>query len=307
MIIFSDFNDFYEHCSFKLYEEFGTKLPNGSYSGVLSDIVDLKVDASFKSGDYYINESLFGFTHPVYNEPYHTIQFIDKKSHLKDKNLFDAISIFMPSVYFFLEYISLFIFSLTIAFYLLQLSLRNRQSKSFLTYSTVIFFKKNLFKRVNFLSIFMIFFVLYKFILHQLLQNSIKTNKVIVDVSNLVINKEKLLTTKKTVCFFEDTKTNDYFKFAPNETLAHFVYNKLTDPTDRCFMITGVNFNKMKKSLDHYLFFIFKSFSDICLNIVKNFHQTDVFRSDNFYFDLLFTTYIRKNLPKELKHYLDSW
>lgn len=115
------------------------------------------------------------------------------------------------------------------------------------------------------------------------------------------------MATKKTACFIEDTKTNDFFKFAPNGTLAAFAYRTLTDPEDPCFLISSISLNSFKKSLNNYVVFVFESFSELCINIVKNFYSADVFVSEVSFFDILFTIYIRKDLPVEIHNYLDAW
>ena len=105
----------------------------------------------------------------------------------------------------------------------------------------------------------------------------------------------------------EDTKTNDFFKFAPNGTLAAFVYRTLARSDEKCFLFSGPSLNNLKQDLKTYVIFMFESFNKFCINIVKNFYSADVFVSENSVFDILYTVYIRKDLPKKVRDYLDSW
>ena len=99
----------------------------------------------------------------------------------------------------------------------------------------------------------------------------------------------------------------DFFKYAPINTLPNFVYNKLSDHSNRCFLLDGISFKKFKNKLDSYIVFVFKAFMEVCSNIVRNFYQSDLFINDKPYFDVLMTSYIRRSLPKNIKTYLDKW
>ena len=302
-------DDFYKHCSFVLFQKFGTKLKNSSYDGVLGQLINSNIDISFKPGDFYLDQNLIDFSHPIYNEPYYTLQFINNENILKDKDLFDALSIFVPSIGFFIEYTCLFAIGSLIAAYLFKLSLN--VNFKFFNLIKLIFFNDPLkaIKRVNFFSIFMINFIIFKWILHQLLLNNINTSKIIIDTSEFVSSKEKLWHTNKESCFVENTKTNDFFSLSPNDTLAHYVFYKLTDPNDVCFMLNGIRFNKInqKKNLNSFVVFLFGSFTDVCLSLVQNFYQSDVLVNKNVFFDMLLTSYIRKSLDKKVKNYLRNW
>lgn len=71
-------------------------------------------------------------------------------------------------------------------------------------------------------------------------------------------------------------------------------------------MIDGLGFNKLTKSLSSYIIFTFGSFASVCMNIIKNFYNSDVFINENALFDVLMTLYIRKNLSREVKIYLNN-
>ena len=133
-----------------------------------------------------MDERLVGFTHPVYNEPYHTLQFIDNDRILKEKGVSDQVlSVFIPSVHFFRTYFFVIVFGLLFRAYLMKLNLRKEhKERKFRAFEisrliSTSFAEKIAFKKVNFFSVFFVFWVIYVFLLQQLLSNNIKTNKVV--------------------------------------------------------------------------------------------------------------------------------
>ena len=122
-----------------------------------------------------------GFTHPVYVEPYHTMQFIDNERILKAKGVSDQVlSVFVPSIHFFLEYFFFLTVGLLIRVYLLKLRLgKDRNQPNFFGLISTNLAEKIAFKKINFFSVFFLFFVIYGFFLKQFLGNNIKTNKVV--------------------------------------------------------------------------------------------------------------------------------
>ena len=118
--------------------------------------------------------SLIDFTKPVYTEQYQTLQFVRNERDLKEKDFYDHLYIFVPSIEFFFEYSFLFLLSAIIAIGFSKLSSPDRPFRTVLR-SVISPLESISFKNINFLTIFLLFVVVFKFIIQQLLQNNIKT------------------------------------------------------------------------------------------------------------------------------------
>lgn len=112
------------------------------------------------------------------------MQFVDNERHIKEKGVSDQVfSVFVPSWSFFLEYVFFLIVGLIIRAYFLKLSLKTSNREHGLSRLSKLisasFAEKVASKKVNFFSVFFVWFIVYGFLLQQLLSNNVKTGKVV--------------------------------------------------------------------------------------------------------------------------------
>lgn len=154
--------------------------------------------------DFFMNQELVDFSSVTNSDYYavaHTINYRSNESN-NNTNLYELLNILTPSTNFlnFFLFTNLFYF---LSIYLISSFIKNKSSNQINRKPITI----------QFLSVSYIVFI---FLVRQLISNNIKTEKVIVDVSDLIYSKETLLNTKRKVCFigkdnfkFNKTKTKD--------------------------------------------------------------------------------------------------
>lgn len=154
---------------------------------------------------------LVDFTVPFRPSSYLTVQMIDdKKNVLGKQSFYDLYSIFAPSESFFAFWFGIFLFVLIVSTFLLRFTSKNvAKFSSF--FETLLDLPTRTLKP-NAFGIYFIFFILYIFLILDIIQNNVKTLKLLVDTSQLITSEERLIRTKKEVCFLEESQETDFFR-----------------------------------------------------------------------------------------------
>ena len=135
----------------------------------------------------------------AFSKSFYQLQLINEKlKNENEKNLISLINFLIPSI----EFISLLLACMLIYFV----------TKSFFSSATKLTNQKAN-KKQNFkIKTLSFFYLLFLFFIQNFFTNNINTGNVIVDTSDLLYSKNKLLDTKKEICFPEkNTEYQDYF------------------------------------------------------------------------------------------------
>ena len=94
-------------------------------------------------------------------------------------------------------------FLIGIAICLLTYRKRSRNKMKLILQSTEAFFgfKISFYKKLNALGLFLISFVIFRFLVQNIILNNIGSSSVIVDTSFLITSIDKILTTNRKLCF----------------------------------------------------------------------------------------------------------
>ena len=220
-----------------------------------------------------------------------SVQFLEdkKKDIVVEQTLEDLFSIFSPSIDFFAFSFSTFCIVLLIATLFKRIAY-NCKSNNFI--HTLL---ELLTKSVNADSFgcFFICFIIFNFIILQIISNNVKTSKLIVDTSSLITSENQLRNTKKELCLLEEGQEADYFKYSPANTLRNFAYRNLMNPTNPCYIIEG---QKLRKIADYSKFFtlILADAVKIKIKFIENFFNCNSFVNQ------------RRKMPRKMKEFLDQ-
>ena len=149
-------------------------------------------------------------------------------------------------------------------------------------------------------------FVLFHFLVQNLIQNNMNSASVVVDSSFLVTSIKRMFELKLKVCFGEVGPETDFFQFAPKSTIPYRIFSQLSPTDHTCHM-----FKKGSFSFTPYpvgTFFGLSFFTTI--RIVKNLYhatvQLNAFLYEHPFFEILRTIGVRKNLPEHLRDNIDQ-
>lgn len=128
--------------------------------------------------------------------------FIDAKSEQSSMiNVAELSNILAPSVWFWIEYMTLFVASLAFVYLLAgQLGRRGTRKRAAfaLEFAWDLFAQTNpIFRQASAIGLFSTFSLLFLFLVAQMLSNCVKTSKVIVSTEPLLDSLEKIARTNK--------------------------------------------------------------------------------------------------------------
>lgn len=149
-----------------------------------------------------------------------TGQFYRKKlnqNHLTSLSMFEIESSLKFFSIFSIFLISILIFNILPSF--------NSTKKMILIVKNLIGIQHNLTKRLNIVSLILIFYMLYWMVFKSILSNNINSKKIVVDTSDIVQEREEILGTKKTICFWNDESE---LTLVENSRKGSFLYKILT-------------------------------------------------------------------------------
>ena len=152
--------------------------------------------------DRFISHDLVDFSFPFKSDDYVSGHIIEPREKSGSSSLQELFNLLVPSVSFF---ISFFLANLFYFFSVFAIALAAK--KCFILGNRVTVGPKILakFKAYKFL---LISYVLLAFFETQLISNNLSTEKVIVDVSDLMHSEEAIRTTKRKPCFLGSNDSN---------------------------------------------------------------------------------------------------
>ena len=145
----------------------------------------------------FINPDLVDLSNVVMSQDIVLGHFIDEKSNQTSAiNLIILKNIFMPSLEFLAEYLALILFSLIFVLILKFGFKKNIQLFNFF-YGALSEHGDVLLRKCTSVSQLFLFNLLFLFFVKQILFNNVNTQKIVVDIENLLYSKEKIYKTKK--------------------------------------------------------------------------------------------------------------
>ena len=159
------------------------------------------------------------------------------------------------------------------------------------------------------IALIFLFFNLFLFILINLLTNFIKTEAVIVNTDELIDSNEKLLTTSK-ILLTRDERIRYLSTFSKNSLLFKLVarkkenYQYVTQESNRT-KITEIVYIGESSS-----FFVFENKPTVLLYLITLAMYTKnpiIFMKSNSYHELKYVYWLRKNLEKNKKKFINQW
>lgn len=292
-------------------KENGKRLSNGSYTGAIGMVVNRKAHALVRSVDYYLDSDLIDFSLSVKSELYVTAEYLDVTSSDLDQSFYSLLKILSPLILFFIEFLFLTLLSFVILYLFLYCIHKNDKKSNLISKSINLLFgfknKKQFFERPNAIGLFLISFLILESFVQNIIQNNINANGVVVDTSFLTTSTEKLLNSKKKVCFIEAGPEVDFFKFAPPNTLPNKIYTQLNFASYECFLFKDKKINFRPYDLDTFFCLMYLDGLKTILGLAKNTNSKNVFVNDKPLFEVLRAVALRKGLSKEIRRYLDNW
>ena len=211
-------------------------------------------------------------------------------------------------LYTLIGYLLLFFFSYIFAKKLF--SFLSPLKKSKLVLSKLLFDDYNQLRAFSYkIALISLFFNLFLFILINLLTNFIKTDAVIVNTDELIDSNEKLLSTTK-ILFTRNWELY-YFSTSPkNSLLFKFVTRKKENYQ---YVTPESNFTKMWEIIkkgESSSFFIFNTKPTVLIILITLAMYTKnpiIFMKPTSYHELKGVYYMRKNLEKNKKKFINQW
>ena len=158
-----------------------------------------EADLFLRPMDFYVRQEFVGFSNVVSSVSYFPLQIIETKMNERNfKNLTSFLSFFVPSFSY-----ALLVSTGILIHYLIFLKFFSYIKR--LPHSTAAK-KQNLQIKIITFS-----FLIFAFLTGMFFSNSLNALKIIVDTRDLLSCKEKVLQTKKEVCFFEKSSELDFF------------------------------------------------------------------------------------------------
>lgn len=148
---------------------------------------------------------LLDYTAPFRPSSYLSVQFIDdKKSLVYKQTLADLFSVFAPSKLFFVTWFPTFWITYLLTTYLYRMLYKSTcKNQTFLDSLFGLFTCKI---NPDSFGVFYFGFIFYIFFVFDILQNTVKSNQLVVDTSGLINSEAKLRRTEKELCLLEDGK-----------------------------------------------------------------------------------------------------
>ena len=159
------------------------------------------------------------------------------------------------------------------------------------------------------ISLIFLFFNLFLFILINLLTNFIKTEAVIVNTDELIYSNEKLLTTSK-ILYTTDWEL-DYLSAFPKKSL---LFKFVTRKKENYQYVTKVsNYTKLREIIEKgesSSFFIYECKPGVLVYLITLAEYTKnsiIFMKPTSYHELEHVYWLRKNLEKNKKKFINQW
>ena len=159
------------------------------------------------------------------------------------------------------------------------------------------------------IALIFLFFNFFLFILINLLANFIKTEAVIVNTDELIDSNEKLLTTSKILLSF-DWELRYLSTLPKNSLLFKFVTRKKENYQ---YVTPESNLTKIQKMIkkgESSSFFVFSTKPSVLMNLIvlaKYTKNPIIFVKPTSYQEKTYVYYMRKNLEKNKKKFINQW
>ena len=157
------------------------------------------------------------------------------------------------------------------------------------------------------IKILSFFFLLFWFLIEQFYNGNLSTERITVDVSDLLHSEKQLLNTRKESCFFDKDGELNLFKNAQKNTLAYKLYLKMNS-SDPCFVEAkeaNLADTLAKKNLNRVFWLGLDVATDFLAKIVQFFGKVDTFINDKPIWQSPRALILRKSLEKNFRNYFN--
>ena len=243
------------------------------------------------------NEAL-EMTQPVMTEPYQIGQ-LEKEPTSLEKTDFSLFVIQNQSLIFLC--LAGYLFTL-LAVFIFSKFLYYKAGKKLTIYEILICKSKLISHHYTKLKYILLAFSLFLFINLNLIENNIKTTKVVVDCSSFIDSISKFENTIKKPCFFREENNINLILKAPRNSFLHKSFkNKMLNKGELCNLSKNFNATEVARiaanGFDQYFFFEKRTTLLILLSyLARNAKSYFIFKNLKSYYQSLYVVYSRKSL-----------
>lgn len=152
------------------------------------------------------------------------------------------------------------------------------------------------------IALIVLFYNFYSFIFISIITNNIKTERVLLNTSEILENKDDLLRSHKTVCWLDDEFTIlKMAKTAPSNTLLYKLYNKkqlnyFENDYSKCQFQRKPS-EKMIKFMNKMIFLLSKLSMSGLFAVASSFKPDDIYYiNQQSIFEVIMVFYFRRNM-----------
>ena len=289
-----------KRCRFVWTDKEGSYSPNENpanktYEGAVAMVMQSKADSYIRPINYFdADHRMIDYSDVVMSKSFNTLQLIEKKlSSQTEKSLMGLLNFLLPS----LGYLGLLFASLLLYFVALFLLSSFKLAKL-----------RRLRRRQNFkFKILSFFFVAGMFLTSLFFSCNLNTMKILVDVSDILYSKEKLLETKREICYPELNSELNYFIHAVKGSFEARMYEK-SNKKNLCILLMDNGMGNLLKRNLNSIFLLIPDEGQLAISRgIQTLFRKDTFINSFTFCKTLQAFIIRKDMDKELKSFINAW
>ena len=256
--------------------------------------------------NFYTQSDLIDFVGVFKTEQYNVYQPLANKPDSSSKQ---TIEVFLSLESFLFGCLLLYFASFLIGC-LILFSTNNGERRGRLVtkcFNTLLGFRQSACRQPNPIGILVASFVLFQFLVQNIILNSMSSTSVVVDSSFLITSIERMFERNRKVCFGEGGPETGFFEFAPKNTIPYRIFSQLGFADNPCYLLNKGNFNFMPFPPGTFFGLIYYTTARIIKNLMHASTHRNAFLYERSFFEILRTIGIRKNLPDHLRANIDQW
>lgn len=223
------------------------------------------------------------------------MQLIEKKllSNREEQGLISLLNFLVPS----LSFAGLLLLSLLLYFASLFVLSSFRLSRL-----------RRLKRRTNFKArILWLPFIAFLFLISQFISCNLNTMKIVVDVSDILYSKEKLLETKREICYPELNSELKFFTDAVKGSFEAKMYEK-SNKKELCILLMNNGMGNLLKRNVNKIFLLIPDEGQLAISRgIQTLLRKDTFINSFEFCKTLRAFIIRKDMDKQLKAFINVW
>lgn len=258
-------------------------------------VMQSKADSYIRPINFFdADQRLIDYSDVVMSKSFNTMQIIEKKlSTQEEQSLMNLLNFLIPS----LGFVGLLLASLLLYFASLLLLSSFKLTKL-----------RRLKRRTNFKTrIQWLSFVAFLFLMSLFFSANLNTMKIVVDVSDVLYSKEKLLETKRELCYPELNSELNYFIHAVKGSFEEKMYEK-SNKKDLCILLANNGMGNLLKRNLNSIFLLIPDEGQLAISRgIQTLFRKDTFINSFEFCKTLRAFIIRKDMDKQLKAFINVW